>query len=389
MKQQTISMQSIMSDFSASTGLSNNTRESRRYLWTDAFAVCNYLELYRHSGKQSFLRLALKLVDQVHQTLGKHRSDSDHIGWLSGLDEEKAQLHPTWGGLRIGKQLNEIQPGDPVDESLQWEQDGQYFHYLTKWMHALNRVSGVTRKSVYNQWALELAGVAHAAFTYTPATGGTKRMYWKMSIDLSRPLVDSMGQHDPLDGLITYLQLETTTKGFSDLPKELSLKTEIEDMVVMCAGKNWATQDSLGIGGLLTDAYKLVQLIENYHLNESVRLETLLHDIKLSLQSFAINNQLNLPTEYRLAFRELGLAIGLQTINRMQKCIEENPDNFINANQLNSLLAKLSRFHHIHKFIENYWLEPEHQSIKIWQEHADINSVMLATSLAPDGYLRL
>jgi len=28
-----------------------------------------------------------------------------------------------------------------------------------------------------------------------------------MSIDLSRPLVSSMGQHDALDGLITYLQL--------------------------------------------------------------------------------------------------------------------------------------------------------------------------------------
>lgn len=35
-------------------------------------------------------------------------------------------------------------------------------------------------------------------------------MYWKMSIDLSSPLVPSMGQHDPLDGLITYLQLQAT-----------------------------------------------------------------------------------------------------------------------------------------------------------------------------------
>lgn len=31
-----------------------------------------------------------------------------------------------------------------------------------------------------------------------------------MSTDLSRPLVASMGQHDPLDGLITCTQLETT-----------------------------------------------------------------------------------------------------------------------------------------------------------------------------------
>jgi len=387
--QQTISTQSIMNDFSTSTGLSDNTREPRRYLWTDAFAVCNHLELYRQTGEETSLQLALKLVDQVHQTLGKHRKDSKRSGWISSLTEEQSQLHPTQGGLRIGKPLDEHKPGDTVDESLEWEQDGQYFHYLTKWMHALNCVSRDTDKGLYNQWALELAKVAHAAFTYTPSTGGAKRMVWKMSIDLSRPLVDSMGQHDPLDGLITYLQLETTAKGFSDLPKELSLKTEIEDMVVMCAGQNWATQDSLGIGGLLADAYKLVQLIEIYHLNETVRLETLLYDIEHSLQSFITNNQLNLPAEYRLAFRELGLAIGLHTISRMQKCIEKNSDNYINADQLISQLKKLSRFHRIHKFIENYWLEPEHQSIKTWQEHADINNIMLATSLAPDGYLRL
>ena len=65
--QQAISTQSIMSDFSDSTGLSDTSREPRRYLWTDAFAVCNYLELYRQTEEQSFLQLALKLVDQVHR----------------------------------------------------------------------------------------------------------------------------------------------------------------------------------------------------------------------------------------------------------------------------------------------------------------------------------
>ena len=152
-----------MGDFAVSTGLTDTSRIPRRYLWTDAFAVCNYLELYRQTGEQTSLQLALKLVDQVHQILGQHRKDSVRSGWLSGLDEEQAQQHPTQAGLRIGKQLNEWQPGEPVDESLQWNQDGQYFHYLTKWMHALNRVSQVTGKSIYNQWALELAKVAHAA----------------------------------------------------------------------------------------------------------------------------------------------------------------------------------------------------------------------------------
>ena len=384
-----ISTQSIMGDFAASTGLTDTSRIPRRYLWTDAFAVCNYLELYRQTGEQTSLQLALKLVDQVHQILGQHRKDSVRSGWLSGLEEEQAQQHPTQAGLRIGKQLNEWQPGEPVGESLQWDQDGQYFHYLTKWMHALNRVSQVTGKSIYNQWALELAKVAHAAFTYTPSTGGTKRMVWKMSIDLSRPLVGSMGQHDPLDGLITYQQLETTAKQFPETPSELSLKTEIAEMVSMCAGHNWATEDALGIGGLLTDSYKLVQLIEIHHLHETARLEALLRDVEYSLRTFVTHNQLNLPAEYRLAFRELGLATGLHAISRMQKRIEQQPEHFTNANQLLSLLTNFSYFNRIHELIERFWLEPGHQSIKTWQEHADINSVMLATSLAPDGYLKL
>ena len=101
-------------------------------------------------------------------------------------------------------------------------------------MHAPNRVSHVTGKNIYNQWALELAKVAHAGFCYTPIWDGGKRMYWKMSIDLSRPQVGSMGQHDPPDGLITCLQLAATAKNFAETPTELNLETEIEELAGTC-----------------------------------------------------------------------------------------------------------------------------------------------------------
>ncbi len=42
---------------------------------------------------------------------------------------------------------------------------------------------------LYNRWAMELAKTAHAGFTYTVLALQIKKMYWKMSIDLSRPLV--------------------------------------------------------------------------------------------------------------------------------------------------------------------------------------------------------
>jgi len=378
-----------MLEFAAATGLSDPSHQPRRYLWTDAFAVGNFLQLYHQSSEQRFLQLAIKLVDQVHHTLGKQRKDSRHSGWLSGLNEEQGQQHPTQGGLRIGKKLPERQLDEPIDESLEWDQDGQYYHYLTKWMQALNDVSRVTGKAIYNQWALELAKVAHATFVYTPSTSAsisdTKRIFWKMSIDLSRPLVDSMGHHDPLDGLITYQQLQATAKELPETPSELNLEEEIGDMETICEGQKWATRDALGIGGLLTDAFKLVQLIDGHELRLTDRLASLLDDIELSQQAFAAHNQLNLAAEYRLAFRELGLAIGLHKINKMQKIIRQHANKFNNADRLSSTLSKLSRFHQLAELIDKFWLQPEHRSVSSWLEHADINNVMLATSLLSAG----
>jgi hypothetical protein len=39
--------------------------------------------------------------------------------------------------------------------------------------------------------------------------------------------------------------------------------------------------------------------------------------------------------------------------------------------------------------IETFWLDPAQQGSATWTEHRDINTVMLATSLVPDGYLDL
>ena len=389
-----------MHAFADATGLTGTAHNVRRYLWTDAFAVCNYLELYRQSNEQDYLQLAIKLVDQVHHTLGKNRENDN---WLSGLDDDEAQLHPTLGGLRIGKQLDERQADEPFDDRLEWERDGQYFHYLTKWMHALNCVSRVTHNAIYNQWAMELAKVSHAAFVYpltayTPVadtpTGSdeksiTKKMVWKMSIDLSRPLIDSMGQHDPLDGLITYQELEATAKLFPETSETISLKTEIEELIAMCNGINWATADSLGIGGLLTDEYRLVQLKCKNQLHDDSKIELLLQDINLSLQAFIGHNTLNSSAETRLAFRELGLAIGLCAIDKIQLAIEKNPNQFTNISHLQTPLVNLQRFYPLYNLVKNFWLEPEHRAVNTWLEHADINNVMLATCLAPDSYLEI
>ncbi len=181
--------------------------------------------------------------------------------------------------------MNERRPADPFDERLEWDRDGQYYHYLTKWMHALNRVSRVTGDLTYNTWAMELAKTAHASFTYIPSSGGQKRMYWKMSIDLSYPLVPSMGHHDPLDGFITYNQVQATAAKEPEKSKGPDLKAEVTDMADICKGKSWVTDDPLGIGGLLSDAYKVAQLIRNGYFEQTDLLEILLDS---SLPGFGI-----------------------------------------------------------------------------------------------------
>jgi hypothetical protein len=384
--------QQIMREFAASTGLSETASEPRRYLWTDAFAVCNYLGYFSTTGEQAYLDLATKLVDQVHEHLGKHRHDSSLTGWLSGLPEAEARLHPTCAGLRIGKPLDERKINEPQDETLEWQQDGQYFHYLTRWMHALNRVGIQTGNPAYNRWASELAKTAHRAFVHLSTSGGAKKIYWKMSIDLSRPLVLSMGHHDPLDGLVTYQQLQSTAELLASGPalsgSPVSLQSQIEEFSAMCNDRNWATSDELGIGCMLSTACHLAQLITNGRIADVGLLEALLSDSVSSLHSFAADKRLGYPAEYRLAFREFGLAIGLKAINNIAQNLRSHPRQFKNTDRLSGVVTMLEAYSGLHQSIVNFWLAPPSRTARTWLDHADINNVMLATSLAPNGYLQ-
>lgn len=387
--------QILMEDYATKTGTTNLQTPSRRYLWTDAFAVTNFLGLYQETERIEYLNYALQIIDQVHKVLGKHRLDEENLGWLSGLSEKEGQLHPTLGGLRIGKHLSERKIGAPIDEFIESDCDGQYFHYLTKWMYALNRVSIFTGKPLYNNWAMELAKVAHSAFTYEPKPNNYyqgKKMYWKMSINLTRPLVKSMGLHDPLDGLITYLQLEATAhqltrKRTYDTNPKISLKYEIQEMKSICKGRRWVTQDPLGIGGLLIDSWRLIDLTSEVILQKDQNVTPLLEDIDKSLELYSRNNQLSEPAGYRLAFRELGLAIGLQCIGKMKDVIRRIPEKFHQAQDLVTILDKISEHTGLYQEINSFWLSSNHRAHNIWQEHEDINNVMLASSLTPIGFL--
>ena len=380
-------VQEIMLDFARQTGLMSNDAHPRRYLWTDAFAVCNYLELFRRTGIEIYRDLGLRLIGQVHRTLGRHRDDDPRHGWISGFDAIEGERHPTVMGLRIGKQLNERSPDEPSNERLEWDQDGQYYHYLTKWMHALNCAARATRDTTYIRWAIELAKAAHARFTYAPLYGGRKRMYWKMSIDLTRPLVSSMGQHDPLDGFVTYKELEAeAARDFQDSPP-LDLKPEIADMAKICRGIRLPTDDPLGIGGLLFDASRIAQLMTKGAISNTNLLENVLGSALLGVKAFERSETLAYPAGYRLAFRELGLSIGLAAVEDLEKWIEENPE--LGRSQLKSSVVELMGYVPLRKKIEQFWTDGKNREANTWIEHCEINMVMLATSLAPEGFLMI
>ena len=368
----------LMAEFAGRTGLDPPLANPRRYLWTDAYAVCNYIELYRRTEEETYRDLALRLVSQVHHTLGRHRADDRRTGWISGLSDGEGEVHPTIGGLRIGKPLPERRSGEPFDERLEWERDGQYYHYLTRWMHALNRVSRATNDPAYIRWAVELARAAHAAFAYLPPSGGKKRMYWKMSIDLSRPLVPAMGQHDPLDGFVTYSELQAAAG-----PLHLDLSPEIADMAGICRGTVQTTDDPLGIGGLLFDAGRIAQSMDR---SETARVDLLcsvLDAALAGLAAFARGGSLRYPVEYRLAFRELGLAIGLTGVTGQ---IRDGPEIF-GRGALERRAETLMGYAPLADAIVEFWADERNQEAGTRAGNPEINMVMLATALAPGEFL--
>lgn len=300
----------------------------RRYLWTDAFAVMTWLGL----GERE---LARRLVDQVHEVLAPRPVDL---------------AHPTARGLRIGKPLPERGADEPLDPRLEWERDGQYYHYLTRWMHALARAASVLQEERYRQWAAELMQTAHAAFSHA------RGLYWKMSIDLSRPLVPSMGAHDPLEGLIE--------------AASLGLERETRELAAMCARRPWVTDDPLGAGGLLVAALRLERLVAGGRGELAALLERVLDDAVTSVEAAAA--LVGGPAGERLAFRELGLALGLRAVPLIEGNVAER---------------ELKYFLPVADELERFWLDPGNHEAATWREHRDINAVTLAACLAPEGVL--
>lgn len=374
----------LMLRFAGRTGLEPDGRQ-HRYLWTDAFAVSNFLGLARATGESRFQTLALRLADLVHQVLGRHRPDDGRVGWISGLGEAEGAAHPTRGGLRIGKKLPERREDQPFDDELEWERDGQYFHYLTRWCHALNQLARATGTGTFVTWARELGQAGHDGFIVPLGQRGNHRLYWKMSIDLSRPLVRSTSKLDAVDGYVMCLETEASAArvGGAQGPALDALATDFAELI---DPEGLASADPLSVGGLLMDAHRLERLRAEGGVVGGVLVEALLTAALAGLESYEQHGGLEeVGEEHRLAFREAGLAIGLEAAARMRATaplIGGASDRV----RRNLLLRELARHQELASEILAFWLEGDRVRAG---EHQDIDEVMLAAALLPSGCLDL
>jgi hypothetical protein len=205
-------------------------------------------------------------------------------------------------------------------------------------------------------------------------------MHWKMSVDLSRPLVPSMGQHDPLDGLVTFAQLETMSRRQRAVPTP-DLASAIADFAALVEATDLRTVDPLGLGGLLSDAWRVAQLGASGAFDAIRLLEDLLRAAVAGVSRYASHGQQSEPPSRRLAFRELGLSIGLLAVELIEVRPGADGRTMTPAREVEDLLVALESYSAFGRRISSFWLDPAHRTGTTWAEHRDINEVMLATEM--------
>ncbi|KAL8977246.1 MAG: hypothetical protein Q9205_006908 [Flavoplaca limonia] len=196
-----------------------------RYLWTDAFGVLNFLTLHKETSDVKYLTLAQGLIDAVHTVLGSTRDGKSRLP--RATDE-----NPCAGGLRIGKI-----DGGGLDG------DGQYHHYLTIWMFVLNRTSVASGQAKYNDQAVALAKAIHPHF-FDDIHSLSPKMYWKIDMDMSRPIVASEGNVDALDGYIVFSLVAAAANDHQCLAAEIANYQRVIDR----KGRHVVSHDMLDLG---------------------------------------------------------------------------------------------------------------------------------------------
>jgi hypothetical protein len=193
--------------------------------------------------------------------------------------------------------------------------------------------------------------------------------------------------HDPLDGLITYNELQTMIRENPESYTGPDLRREISDIENICQGMNLTTDDPLGTGGLMIDAFRLARLIRKGNRKYKDLLINVLDSALAGLHSFTMSGALLFPAGNRIPFREFGLSTGLKAIEAIAAWFGEDSDPPIFKNRIKRQIESFSRYAPLSSEIEHYWMDERNRKAATWVRHREINMVMLATSLEPEGLL--
>lgn len=258
-----------------------------RYLWTDAFGVLNFLTLYKETSNPHYLDLSKSLIHTVHDTLGRTRDGRSRLP--NATDSE-----PLKGGLRIGK-----------DDATGPDGDGQYHHYLTLWMFALNRLAKASGEKRWNDLAIQLAKAVHPAFVYD-GESARPRMYWKVSVDLSHPLVRSEGNLDPIDGFVVFRLLQG---GDGEESKVLEREIGEYKKIVDRKWKGYGSDDPLDLGMTMWTTHFFGKGSDDETEEWSRHL---LNAAKSDTERLFDAGYFDRGLRRRLAFREFGTCLGMR-----------------------------------------------------------------------------
>lgn len=217
----------------------------RRYLWTDALAVLTLTSIAdalermaqpdspvpsQYGGPERYRRAADALISAVHNGLGTPRSSS-------AADAMRSDDRSPTGfvGLRIGKPHSSSQtdPGAGLD--------GQYWHFVDKWLLALVRAGHADDAAAIGKVVFE--DFFDKGPTGDGQAGGIR---WKLAVDATAPreFEQTYPNDDTLVALIIYNLLEHhRSEGAQSLREEVDLLH-----AAMRGYETDVTSDALGWG---------------------------------------------------------------------------------------------------------------------------------------------
>jgi hypothetical protein len=143
---------------------------------------------------------------------------------------------------------------------------------------------------------------------------------------------------------------------------------------------------------MLIDAYRLY-LAHFSGFDTIMMVENILKQALIGLRLYSDAHPFDDPAHHRLAFRELGLAIGLHSVDLLSQTHNEKKSTEFGSHtqqkyrDISLILEALKIYAHYTDTIESFWQDERHQKERSWLHHLDINEVMLATSLCPVGFL--